>query len=115
MTNEKLFEYATETVREHGGDGNVLVVLKQQRVIEVADEFERWQVERWPSNVGKRMKRIVSPHNDPSRAIFSDMSNENLHFVQWNSYDRFLRGEIYESIPIDEEGHKHWDTVVVTW
>ncbi len=111
--NDKLFEYVVTELHSHGGDGGVLVVFKQQSVEHVALEFEKWEIEKYPTTPGLRMAKLES--HTPGKVQFSDMSNENLIFVQWSSYHQFQLGEIYGSIPICEEDHRHWDTVIVTW
>lgn len=111
MNNEKLFEYATDALYSHGGDGGVLIVFKQQVVDDVADEFERWLLQKYPDT--HSMHRLEA--HTPGKVMFSDFSNENLHFVQWDDYEKFLRGEISESIPVDEGDYRNWDTVIVTW
>ena len=108
--NNKLFKYAIDELNSHGGDGTVCIVFKQQKVADVANEFEAWQRENCPP-----------PHlfrggmGWVSEAFYTDGSNENLKFMEWGSYERFQRKEIYESIPLDEQGISDWDTVIFTW
>ena len=40
--NNKLFEYIYHSVREEGGDGDIIVGFRTQNYLQVADEFEIW-------------------------------------------------------------------------
>jgi hypothetical protein len=108
--NKKLFTYAVDELNSHGGDGTVCIVFKQQKVADVAKEFEAWQRENCPP-----------PHlfrggmGFLNEAYYTDGSNESLKFIEWTDYDRYLRGEVSECSYVQEQVLHHWDAVIVTW
>jgi hypothetical protein len=116
--NDKLFEYAYEAMAENGGDGHVLVVLKQQVVANVTKEFMAWQDKKCQH--GPFMRLIESRDG-----VFSS-DQESIHFKQWENYKEYLTHATKttdDSPPcpltatdaICAITHPFVDTVIITW
>lgn len=102
--NKTLFEYAFDSMLQSGGDGDTLVLLKQQLVENVAKEFEEWAKEKW-STVEKKVT--------DSGILFYDMQ-ESIHFMQWKDFDKFQKNDGYQC-PLTYGDYLFTDNIIITW
>ena len=102
--NKKLFEYAFDSMSQSGGDGDTLVLLKQQLVENVANEFEEWAKEKWPT-----AKRSVTSDG----VLFHDMQ-EGIYFMQWKDFDKYQRND-GQQVPLSREDYMFNDNIIITW
>lgn len=104
MNNEKMFDYAFNSMSVSGGDGNTLILLKQQIVENVAAEFEDWAKEKWPS-VEKKMT---------NGGILFYEEQESILFTQWKDFDKYQRSDEHQ-IPLGRGDYLCIDNIIVTW
>jgi len=109
--NKDLFEYITKELYSHGGDGNVMVLFKQQEPLEVAKEFFKYLVS--VGNTG-----LTNHNTDHDQTRFSDMSNEWIFFERAYPEGVDFKQELREKYnECDGVGHawRRWDTFIITW
>ena len=102
--NTRLFEYAFESMCASGGDGDTKVILKQQLVENVANEFEEWAKEKWPT-----MKKNVTADG----VVFYDMQ-ESVQFVQWKEFGKYQRDDKSQA-PLLRGDYMFTDNIIITW
>jgi len=102
--NQKLFEYAFHSMLESGGDGNTLVLLKQQLVENVANEFADWAKKNW----GTCEKKTTS-----DGVMFYDMQ-ECVHFMQWKDFGKYQRNDGGDA-PLSRGDYMFTDNIIITW
>jgi len=79
VSNTKLFEFAAEAVFGEGGDGDMTIVFQAQNHVAVANEFELWMKEKYPTATPLNRK------DHPDRVDFW-LNQESFMFTNSNAY-----------------------------
>lgn len=103
--NDDLFNYITTELYSHGGDGDVLVLFKQQDPNEVANQFETWLSTQKHATLKRQ------------GIVFSDFSNETIAFGRAFPEGTNVKKELSERRQCCDFSWpwRQWDTTIITW